>query len=122
MAKDPVCGMEVEPERAAGSSSYKGETVYFCNPNCKKKFDADPSAFLSDPASSLPTHSSISHKPDEVKAGPGGKRKNVALPITGMSCASCASKIEKGLGVLVGVDKASVNFATEKVSISYDPG
>ena len=121
MAKDPVCGMEVEPERAAGSSSYKGETVYFCNPNCKKKFDADPAAFSSGPASSLPTHSSISHKPDEVKAGPGGKRKNVDIAITGMSCASCAAKIEKGLGVLVGVDKASVNFATEKVSISYDP-
>ena len=121
MAKDPVCGMEVEPERAAGSSSYKGETVYFCNPNCKKKFDADPAAFSSGPASSLPTHSSISHKPDEVKAGPGGKRKNVDIAITGMSCASCAAKIEKGLVSLVGLDKASVNFATEKVSISYDP-
>ncbi|MCP3676220.1 MAG: copper-translocating P-type ATPase [Deltaproteobacteria bacterium] len=38
-----------------------------------------------------------------------------------MSCASCAAKIEKGLGVLAGVDKAPVNFATEKVSISYNP-
>lgn len=28
--KDPVCGMEVDPARAAGSSVYKGQTYYFC--------------------------------------------------------------------------------------------
>ncbi|MCP3676161.1 MAG: copper ion binding protein, partial [Deltaproteobacteria bacterium] len=115
MAKDPVCGMEVEPKRAAGSSSYKGEAVYFCNPNCKKRFDADPSAFLRSEEEQARREDNPVE--DSVTSG----LKKMEIPITGMSCASCAAKIEKGLGVLAGVDKASVNFATEKVSISYDP-
>ncbi|HEX2413851.1 MAG TPA: heavy metal translocating P-type ATPase [Thermoleophilaceae bacterium] len=43
------------------------------------------------------------------------------LPIVGMTCASCASRIEKRLNGLDGVE-ASVNYATEKASVSYDPG
>lgn len=41
------------------------------------------------------------------------------LKITGMSCAACATKIEKKLNTLPGVKKAVVNFATEKVTIEY---
>ena len=43
----------------------------------------------------------------------------VELPITGMTCASCANRIEKRLNKLDGVE-ASVNYATEKASVSYD--
>ncbi len=43
---DPVCGMTVQPESAAAETEYKGTTYYFCNPNCKVKFDADPEAYL----------------------------------------------------------------------------
>jgi P-type Cu+ transporter len=42
---DPVCGMTVDPAKAAGSSTVGGETYYFCNPRCKEKFDADPAAY-----------------------------------------------------------------------------
>ncbi|WP_378953657.1 heavy metal translocating P-type ATPase [Pelosinus sp. sgz500959] len=42
------------------------------------------------------------------------------LKIGGMSCVACANRIEKGLGKLVGVDKAVVNFAAEKATITYD--
>ncbi len=45
MAKDPVCGMEVDPKRAAGSSSYGGKTYYFCNAGCKAAFDKNPAKF-----------------------------------------------------------------------------
>jgi len=44
---DPICNMEVEHARAKASgltSEFGGETIYFCNPNCKKTFDADPEA------------------------------------------------------------------------------
>ena len=41
-SKDPVCGMEVDEAKAAGSSVYRGLTYYFCSPVCKKEFDADP--------------------------------------------------------------------------------
>ena len=46
MAKDPVCGMEVEEEKAAGKSEYKGKTYYFCAPGCKKTFDSDPEKYI----------------------------------------------------------------------------
>lgn len=46
MAKDPICGMEVEPSKAKGTSVYEGETIYFCNPNCKIKFDKTPEMYL----------------------------------------------------------------------------
>ena len=40
--KDPVCGMDVAPESAAGTSAYAGHTFYFCSPACKERFDAAP--------------------------------------------------------------------------------
>ncbi|MDH5406721.1 MAG: YHS domain-containing protein, partial [Candidatus Aminicenantes bacterium] len=46
MPKDPVCGMQVSPSKAAGSTKYKGKTYYFCSLACKKKFDADPARYL----------------------------------------------------------------------------
>jgi len=49
------------------------------------------------------------------------KSKQVIIPIEGMTCAACASRIEKVVGRMEGVLKASVNLATEKASIEYDP-
>ena len=47
MAVDLVCGMEVNPEQAAGKSEYKGKNYYFCAPGCKKQFDKDPERYVS---------------------------------------------------------------------------
>lgn len=47
--------------------------------------------------------------------------KQTTLQITGMTCAACANKIEKGLNKLDGVDVANVNLALEKASVTYDP-
>ncbi|AMQ06395.1 heavy metal translocating P-type ATPase [Sporosarcina sp. FSL K6-1540] len=43
------------------------------------------------------------------------------LQITGMTCAACANRIEKGLSKIEGVEKANVNFALESSTIVYDP-
>ncbi len=48
--------------------------------------------------------------------------KKIILPITGMTCASCAATVEKGLSKLAGVSRVNVNVASEKASIEYDPG
>lgn len=45
LVKDPVCGMEIDPAKAAGSSEYGGQTHYFCNLNCKESFDAEPEKY-----------------------------------------------------------------------------
>jgi Cu+-exporting ATPase len=49
---DPVCGMTVDPDRAAGQYEYKGETYYFCSTHCLHKFREDPERFLNKPAAS----------------------------------------------------------------------
>jgi copper-(or silver)-translocating P-type ATPase len=48
-------------------------------------------------------------------------QKEVTLQITGMTCAACAAKIEKGLKKIEGVVDANVNLALEKTKIKYDP-
>jgi Cu+-exporting ATPase len=45
---DPVCGMTVEPEAAAGTHVYRGKTYYFCNPSCLERFTAAPSDFVTE--------------------------------------------------------------------------
>ena len=46
----------------------------------------------------------------------------IELPITGMTCASCVARTEKAIGKVAGVDKAAVNLATEKATVTFDPG
>lgn len=48
-------------------------------------------------------------------------RQHVELPINGMTCASCAVRVERRLNDVEGVS-ATVNFATEKATVDYDPG
>ena len=45
MAKDPVCGMSVEPESAALSAEYHQQTWYFCSERCHDKFRVDPDRY-----------------------------------------------------------------------------
>jgi Cu+-exporting ATPase len=45
----------------------------------------------------------------------------VRLPVAGMTCASCASRVSRGLGRLAGVREASVNLAAAQARVAYDP-
>ena len=42
---DPVCGMQVEEQKAAGQSEYGGEIYHFCSQGCKSKFDQNPEQY-----------------------------------------------------------------------------
>jgi Cu+-exporting ATPase len=46
MAKDPVCGMTVEPDSAAATEDYQGTIWYFCSGHCHDKFLADPALYI----------------------------------------------------------------------------
>src|SRR6478735_8789096 len=50
---------------------------------------------------------------------PGDER--IDLPVTGMSCAACARRIETALAKAPGVRRAGVNLATSKATVEYDP-
>lgn len=46
MAIDPVCNMNVEPEKAAGKAEHEGATYYFCSVGCQKAFVAEPEKYV----------------------------------------------------------------------------
>jgi Cu+-exporting ATPase len=48
-------------------------------------------------------------------------QQQLTLPVTGMTCASCSTRVEKALRKTPGVTEASVNLATEQASVSFDP-
>ncbi|MEK6680952.1 MAG: heavy metal translocating P-type ATPase, partial [Nitrospirota bacterium] len=139
MAIDPICGMTVDEKTAKYKSEYKGKQYYFCAQGCKDKFEKDPEEALSKftvteekqpevcplpiptpPSPPLPKGGEGRLTKGGVKGEVAGAKK-IDLPIKGMSCASCAAKIEKGLSTVTGVDRATVNFATEKATIAFDP-
>ena len=86
--RDVVCGMMVDPAKAAGTSEYDGKTYYFCGKGCKAKFDADPEKYLErtsripDPGSRIPAASpkwTCPMHPEIIRDGPG------SCPICGMA-------------------------------------
>jgi Cu+-exporting ATPase len=56
-----------------------------------------------------------------VETPPPAETDEMALPVTGMTCASCVRHVEKALGKLEGVQQATVNLATEKATVRFDP-
>ncbi len=46
VAKDPICGMDVDEKTAKYKTNYQGKTYYFCAPGCQKTFEANPQKYL----------------------------------------------------------------------------
>ena len=61
MAKDPVCGMTVEPDSASATEDYQGRIWYFCSGHCHDKFLTDPALFIGEEVGSakVPSKSAI---------------------------------------------------------------
>ncbi len=85
MEKDVICGMQVDPEKAANHSEYEGQTFYFCGAGCKKKFDLAPAVAtrVKKPDGPAPQSASLEYTcpmhPEIRQIGPG------ACPICGMA-------------------------------------
>ena len=62
--EDPVCGMMVVPEKAAGKIERAGKTYYFCSKSCAERFSQDPGKFLATSRTG-----GMEHRP--APAGPG---------------------------------------------------
>src|SRR2546426_764751 len=89
--KDPVCGMLVDPQNAAGFYEYKGQTYFFCSIGCGEKFKADPERFLNhepvgpkhQPVATARGSDTVTYTcpmhPEIVRDGPG------SCPICGMA-------------------------------------
>jgi P-type Cu+ transporter len=74
---DPVCGMRVAPETAAGKYDFQGRTFYFCSVNCLNKFKQNPENFLekkkeeTKPAESAGVEYTCPMHPEIVQIGAG---------------------------------------------------
>jgi Cu+-exporting ATPase len=88
---DPVCGMKVDPSKAAASIERKDTTVYFCSQACAAKFRAAPEKYVQAKPGAVPSHPEAKTEPQgeytcpmhpEVKqTGPG-------------SCPKCGMALE----------------------------
>jgi Cu+-exporting ATPase len=100
--RDPVCGMTFPQEKAAGTTTHDGETVYFCSAGCKAKFEADPERFSDSSGTSEKgsccSVSEVSGTSPELSGTSGGKgpwvcpmcpeveeKKQVPCPSCGMA-------------------------------------
>ena len=76
---DPVCGMSVDPAKAAGKFEYKGTTYYFCSLHCLNKFSADPQSYLNKTpqhkAGQLAAMQQAQHQAHPATVQLGGKSK-----------------------------------------------
>ncbi|WP_099092122.1 heavy metal translocating P-type ATPase [Paludisphaera borealis] len=69
LVKDPVCGMDVDPDKAAGSFEHAGETYSFCSKGCLAKFRAEPAKYLGDQTQSGGLDHNPSHAPKPTPRG-----------------------------------------------------
>jgi len=46
MEKDPVCGMDVDPATSEHPIQYQARIYYFCSPECRRAFEADPTEYV----------------------------------------------------------------------------
>ncbi len=100
---DPVCGMTVSPETAAGEYQYKDEKYYFCSKGCLEKFKNDPDSFLKPKPLTKAENDVVEYTcpmhPQIVQIGPG-------------SCPICGMALEPRIVSLD--DKPDVELATMK--------
>jgi len=89
--KDPVCGMTVEPSKAAAKQEYRGTTYYFCSRGCAARFAKEPEKFLAAPGSSgmETAHSGDSaHGVATVRGGHGAEAVHTGKAATSVQAGS----------------------------------
>ncbi|MBB2970629.1 heavy metal translocating P-type ATPase [Mesorhizobium sp. RMAD-H1] len=84
LARDPVCGMSVDPNAGKPTAEYEGQVFHFCSAGCKTKFEADPVRYLSgEPARQEPVKPGTLYTcpmhPEIVQDKPG------SCPLCGMA-------------------------------------
>jgi Cu+-exporting ATPase len=129
--QDPVCGMTVDPLRAAGKADFNGQAFYFCSEGCEHRFKADPKRYLSsvNAPSSIPV----------AKKGATGPRETYFCPMDSDVeqegpgvCPKCGMALEPRAAVISEADDpvyremvrhfwGSLVFAVPLVAVAMGP-
>mgnify|MGYP003461354158 FL=1 len=73
MAKDPVCGMQVEPAKAAGKMEHDGKSYFFCSRHCLDAFRKDPARYVAQSVGGDAAHTHHAHHaPAAATPAPAG--------------------------------------------------
>jgi P-type Cu+ transporter len=99
-ALDPVCGMRVDPDHAAGKSTYQGHRYYFCSAGCRVKFEADPEKYLHPGVQLEPMHAveyTCPMHPEVRQMGPG-------------SCPKCGMGLEPATFTATTLDEVNPEY------------
>src|SRR6266478_1343070 len=99
--KDPVCGMTVAPEKAAGKVEHAGKTYYFCSKGCAERFSGEPKKFLAASGTAPAEHGAMqrtgvdaSHTADEKKVRYTCPMHPQIIQIGPGSCPICGMALE----------------------------
>jgi len=99
--KDPVCGMTVAPEKAAGKVEHAGKTYYFCSKGCAERFSGEPKKFLAASGTAPAEHGAMqrtgadaSHTADEKKVRYTCPMHPQIIQIGRGSCPICGMALE----------------------------
>jgi Cu+-exporting ATPase len=94
-ARDPVCGMSVNPATANYKIEHAGKTVYFCSPSCQQKFQADPEKYAAaGPAAAPASTTYICPMDPEVRQSAPGACPKCGMDLEPEAIAPAAVKIE----------------------------
>ncbi|GER79219.1 MAG: heavy metal translocating P-type ATPase [Anaerolineae bacterium] len=105
--RDPVCGMEIEPQDAFAKRNHMGQAFYFCSQSCVDQFDKDPHRYVM-------TSATTGFNPEQTLS-------RIELPVADLPMVRPATKLEAGLLSLNGVDRVTVNAGAGLVQLDYDP-
>src|SRR6266704_2994739 len=81
--KDPVCGMSVDPAKAAGKVQHGGKTYYFCSARCAERFSKEPEKFLAAPGTAGMHKNHAAHATDAHARSATPAIKDEAAPPEG---------------------------------------
>ncbi len=106
--KDPVCGMEIDPQTAYATREHMGNTYYFDSATCVEQFDADPHKYAMSSSATTGYNSSL-------------PLEHIELPLVGLKNGRGVRGLQNALKAIEGVKSASVNTSSHVAAIEYDP-
>ena len=119
MVKDPVCGMDIEPQDAVASREHMGQTFYFCSPNCVAQFDADPHRYAQ--AALAATEAPLPVGSATTGFNPALPLARIDLPVLGLKREQDGRAVEAAVAGVPGVRSAHANTGSGVVTVEYDP-
>ncbi|MBI5839805.1 MAG: heavy metal translocating P-type ATPase [Chloroflexi bacterium] len=116
--RDPVCGMEIEPQSAFAKREHMGQTFYFCSQSCVDQFDA---------LTPFPSPSGRGEGGEGMTSATTGFNPQmtltrIELPVSGPPLKEHSTHLEETLRAVDGVDEVKVNLTAGRLEVQYDAG